>query len=240
MSETSGDNRALLVERRGPIAIVTLNRPEKRNALSVALRRQIAAAFTALPDDPDLAVAVLTGAGPAFCAGMDRTEFGGDDAHKRELFESSRDAFAAVSSFPLPVIAAVNGPALGGGLGLAACCDVRIASPAATFGLPEIRLGVPASYAAARRVAGDQLARELAFTGRILSAEEALAAGIVREVAGDPVARALDLGGQMARHGRRVLEGTKRVVLEAAAASEAGRALEAELGAFHRALFGRE
>jgi enoyl-CoA hydratase len=240
VSQPGGDARALLVERRGPVALVTLNRPEKRNALSVELRRAIAAAFADLGADAGVAAAVLTGAGSAFCSGMDRTEFGGDEAHRRDLFESSKAAFEAVSAFPLPVVAAVNGPALGGGLGLAASCDIRTAGPAATFGLPEIALGIPASYPAAIRVLPDQLARELALTGRILSAEEALAAGLVREIAADPVARAIEMAEQMARHGRAVLASTKRLIVEANEASLAARGWEAELRLFREALFGRD
>src|SRR5439155_786955 len=116
--------------------------------LSVALRRELAACFRALASDRDVCAMVLTGAGTAFCAGMDRSEFGGDADHRRDLFESSKELFASLGELPIPAIAAINGPALGGGSALAASCDIRLASPATRLGHPEVALGIPASYAA--------------------------------------------------------------------------------------------
>ncbi|MGH2785297.1 MAG: enoyl-CoA hydratase/isomerase family protein [Actinomycetota bacterium] len=227
----------VLVVTADGIATVTLNRPEKRNALSLELRHELASTFQGLGADPDVAVVVVTGAGTAFCAGMDRTQFGGDDANRRELWETSAALFDTLSALPRPVIAAVNGPALGGGFALAAVCDVRFASPAATFGHPEIRLGIPPSYAALLRALPDQIAREMAFTGRVLGAEEALALGIVRDVAEDVVARARDLAEEMAQHGAKVLEQTKRLMIEAGG-GVAEAAWEAEMKLFRKALFG--
>ena len=227
----------VLVVKADGIATVTLNRPEKRNALSLELRRELASAFEGLGADPDVAVVVVTGAGTAFCAGMDRTQFGGDDANRRELWETSAALFDTLSALPRPVIAAVNGPALGGGFALAAVCDVRFASPAATFGHPEIRLGIPPSYAALLRALPDQIAREMAFTGRVLDAEEAHALGIVRDVAEDVVTRARDLAKEMAQHGVKVLEQTKRLMIEAGG-GVAEAAWDAEMKLFRKALFG--
>jgi len=135
------------------------------------------------------------------------------------------------------VIAAVNGPALGGGFALAAVCDVRVAAPGATFGHPEIRLGIPPSYAALRRALPDQVAREMAFTGRVVDAAEALALGIVRDVADDVLARANDLAKEMAQHGPKVLEQTKRLMIEAGG-GVAEKAWDAEMKLFRKALFG--
>src|SRR5438445_8912542 len=115
------------------VATVTMNRPEKRNALSLELRRALADVFDGLGADPAVAVVVLTGAGTAFCAGMDRSQFAGDRANREALYETSIRLFSSVARIPLPTIAAVNGPALGGGSALAAACDVRLASPSATF-----------------------------------------------------------------------------------------------------------
>jgi enoyl-CoA hydratase/carnithine racemase len=229
----------LLEERRGAIAILTMNRPEKRNALSVELRYALAGAFRALAEDQSVAALVLTGAPPAFSAGMDRTEFGGDDEHRRHLFESSRAVFETLMRFPLPALAAVNGHALGGGFGLAACCDVRLASPSAQLGLPEIALGIPSSFGAALLAAPAQTARELVFTGRVLSAAEALELGIVRAVADDVLGAAVALAQQMVRHGRAVLEGTKRMIVESMLGGEAVRAWDAEMRRFHEVLFGK-
>lgn len=227
----------LLVDKSDGIATVTLNRPEKRNALSLELRGELASTFEALGSDDSVAVVVLTGAGTAFCAGMDRTQFGGDDENRRALWESSGRLFDTLSALPRPVIAAVNGPALGGGFALAAVCDVRFAAPGATFGHPEIRLGIPPSYAALLRALPDQIAREMAFTGRVVGASEARALGIVRDVSDDVVARAHELAKEMAQHGPKVLEQTKRLMI-AAGGGVAEKAWDAEMDLFRRALFG--
>ena len=227
----------VLVVKADGIATVTLNRPEKRNALSFELRRELASTFEALGADPDVAVVVVTGAGTAFCAGMDRTQFGGDEANRRAIWDTSAALFDTLTAMPRPVIAAVNGPALGGGFALAAVCDVRFAAPGATFGHPEIRMGIPPSYAALLRTLPDQVAREMAFTGRVVDANEARALGIVRDVADDVVGRALDLAKEMAQHGVKVLEQTKRLMIEAGG-GVAEKAWDAELKLLRAALFG--
>lgn len=227
----------VLVDTVDGIATVTLNRPEKRNALSLELRGELAEVFQRLGSDPNVAVVVVTGAGTAFCAGMDRTQFGGDDANRLALWETSARLFDTLSQLSRPTIAAVNGPALGGGCALAAVCDVRFASPAATFGHPEIRLGIPPSYAALLRMLPDQVAREMAFTGRVIGADEALAFGVVREVAEDVVSRSRDLAKEMTQHGAKVLEQTKRLMIEAGG-GVAEAAWDAEMRLFRKALFG--
>jgi enoyl-CoA hydratase/carnithine racemase len=230
----------VLTGLEGAVATVTLNRPDKRNALSIELRRELSEVFEHVADDPSVSVVVLTGAGTAFCAGMDRSQFGGDEANRRALYETSTGLFDALMRVPLPTIAAVNGPALGGGSVLAAACDVRLAAPTATFGHPEIGFGVPPSYGGLLRLGlSDQLAREFAFTGRIVGADDALALGIVREVAPDVVARAQELGKEMAQHGRKVLEQTKRIMLEAGG-GVAERAWDAEMALFRSVLFREE
>jgi len=227
----------VLVDSADAVATVTLNRPEKRNALSLELRRDLGDEFERLGAAADVAVVVLTGAGTAFCAGMDRTQFGGDDANRREIWETSNRLFDALSAVAAPVIAAVNGPALGGGCALAAVCDVRLASPTATFGHPEIKLGIPPSYAALLRMLPDQIAREMAFTGRVVEANEALALGIVREIADDVVGRAQELAKEMAQHGAAVLRQTKKLMIEAGG-GVAEAAWRAEMALFGRVLFG--
>src|SRR5688572_28766823 len=99
----------------GSLAVLTLDRPEKRNALSIALRFALADALDAAAADDAVSCALLTGAGSAFCAGMDVTQFGGDRAHKEQLLESSARAFGAVARFPKPLVAHLNGPAIAGG-----------------------------------------------------------------------------------------------------------------------------
>jgi enoyl-CoA hydratase/carnithine racemase len=204
------------IDRRDGVALVTLQRPEKRNALSIEMRVEIGEAFTALGADDEVGCVVLTGAGPAFCSGMDTTQFGGDIENKRRLVETSTLAFDAVGNCARPVVAAVDGPAVAGGFALALLCDVRIAGPRARFGYPELPRGIPPSYAAARSALPAHVAQDLCLTGRQVGAREALSLGIVRELAeGSPVERALELAAEVAAMPRRAVLATKsRILLE--------------------------
>jgi len=206
----------LSIERQDQVAVITLQRPEKRNALSIELRMEMAHTFAGLSDDEGIGCVVLTGAGSAFCAGMDMTQFGGSRAHKKRLVETSTLAFAAVGECRRPVLAAVNGPALAGGFALALLCDLRIAAQAATFGYPELPKGIPPSYAAARAVLPATVAQELCLTGRIVRAEEAQRLGIVREVVqGQVLDRAVEVAKRIAGLPRdAVLETKRRTLLE--------------------------
>jgi enoyl-CoA hydratase/carnithine racemase len=206
----------LSIERQDEVAVVTLRRPEKRNALSIELRIELADAFNELSTDDDIGCIVLTGAGSAFCSGMDTSQFGGDRANRARLIETSTVAFEAVGDCQRPIVAAVNGPALAGGFALALLCDLRVASEAASFGYPELPRGIPPSYAAARAVLPATVAQELCLTGRIVRAAEAQKLGIVREVvSGDVVPRALALARRVAELPRKaILETKRRTMLE--------------------------
>jgi enoyl-CoA hydratase/carnithine racemase len=230
----------LSIERRDEIALVTLRRPEKRNALSIELRRELAETFRALSEDAEIGCIVVTGAGSAFCSGMDIAEFGGDRAHRRRLVETSTLAFQAVGECRRPVVAAVNGPALAGGFALALLCDLRVGTATATFGYPELPRGIPPSYAAARAVLPATVAQELCLTGRIVRAPEAQRLGIVREVvAGDVVPRGLELAARVAALPRgTVLETKRRTLLERRHLW--GFLFDEEEKAFRRALLGEE
>jgi len=205
----------LSLERQEDVAIVTLQRPEKRNALSIDLRVEIADAFGGLGEDEGVGAIVLTGAGPAFCSGMDVTQFGGERAHKQRLVETSIACFDAIGNCPKPVVAAVNGPALAGGFALALLCDLRLASEDASFGFPELPRGIPPSYAAARATLPPQIAAELTLTGRLLDAFGALKLGIVGAVhaADELMPRALELAGRIASGPRGAVQATKRRIL---------------------------
>ncbi len=205
----------LAIEEHGDVALVTLERPEKRNALSIDLRVELADAFARLASDDSVGCVVLTGAGSAFCAGMDVTQFGGDTDHRRRLVETSTGAFGAVGRCPKPVIAAVNGAALAGGFALALICDIRIAGERATFGYPELAIGIPPSYAAVRTAMSPGAARELCLTGRVIGSEEALRLGVVTEVCPDDQLpeRALALGERIAAMPRAAQVETKRRIL---------------------------
>lgn len=230
----------LSLERRDEVAVVTLQRPEKRNALSIDLRLELADAFSRLGADDEVGCIVLTGAGSAFCAGMDVTQFGGDHEHKRRLVETSTLAFEAIGSCPRPVVAAVNGPAVAGGFALCLLCDLRVAAESASFGYPELPRGIPPSYAAARAVLPATVAQDLCLTGRVVGSEEALRLGIVREVCpGDVVERAVEVATQIAVLPRSaVLETKRRTVL--VRSHLWGFLFEEERSVFSRALLGEE
>ena len=206
----------LSIERRGEVAVVTLRRPEKANALSIELRTELADAFRSVSDDTGIGCVVLTGAGTSFCSGIDTSQFGGDLENRRRVVETSTVAFQSVGSCQRPVVAAVNGPALAGGFALSLLCDLRVASDRARFGYPELPRGIPPSYAAARAVLPATIAQELCLTGRVVSAQEAHRLGIVREVVpGEVVPRAVALAERIAALPRNaILETKRRTLLE--------------------------
>jgi enoyl-CoA hydratase/carnithine racemase len=205
----------LSLERHEDVAVVTLQRPEKRNALSIDLRVELAESFGAMGGDESVGAIVLTGAGPSFCSGLDTTQFGGDREHRERLVETSITCFSAVGRCPRPVVAAVNGPALAGGFALALLCDLRIASEDASFGFPERPRGIPPSYASARVALPAHVATELTLTGRTLDAFGALKLGVVSAVhpPDQLMPRALELAGRIAAGPRAPLTETKRRIL---------------------------
>ena len=166
------------------VALVTLRRPERRNALSIALRDAFSDTLDSLAADESVSVVIITGEGPAFCAGFDLKEFetaATDPALDRALWASSDRYHHTLLRFPLPLIAAVNGPAIAGGFDLAVCCDVRIASTTAVFSHPEFAWG-DVVYSPLHELVGGAIARELVLTGRTISAHEALELHLVSRV----------------------------------------------------------
>ena len=178
-------NENIRIDRVGPSAArVTLHRPTKRNALSVALRDEVSDALVALGKDDAIKCAVITGAGDVFSAGFDLSEFrrAAEDADfSRALWASSDRFHHALLEFPLPLLAAVNGAALAGGFDVAVCCDVRIAATTARFAHPEFTFG-DVVYSPLHDLVGGAVARELCLTGRELTAHEAFSLGLVSEV----------------------------------------------------------
>jgi enoyl-CoA hydratase len=162
------------------VALLTVNRPEKRNALSRALRGELVQRLDELAKNDEVRAVVLTGAGPVFCAGFDRSEF--SEGGMEEVFADATEYHRRVFTFAKPLIAAVNGPALGGGCDLAAMCDFRIAAATALFGQPQVKFGAAAAYDLMRAVLGTSAAREMCLTGRNYDAEEALRIGLVNRV----------------------------------------------------------
>ncbi|MBC7359812.1 short chain enoyl-CoA hydratase [Desulfacinum infernum DSM 9756] len=182
------EQQVVLEERQGQVAILTLNRPEVMNSLNFAMLRGLHEKVESLRFDNDVRVIIITGAGPkAFCAGADLKERATlNDQQVKEFILTIRNLFTNIEYLPKPVIAAVNGIALGGGTELALACDIRIASTTATMGLTETRLAIiPGAGGTQRlpRLVGRGKAKELIFTGRRVGAEEALSIGLVNQVA---------------------------------------------------------
>jgi enoyl-CoA hydratase len=177
----------LEVDAQG-VALLTINRPEVRNALNQAMVDEIGAALTSLEGRNDIRTLIFTGAGDkAFLGGADIAELKARDA-KGARKRINTNLFAQIERFPMPTIAALRGFALGGGCELALACDLRICGQGAKFGQPEVALGIiPGAGATYRlpRVVGQAMAKELIFTGRIFGADEALAMGLVSKVVAD-------------------------------------------------------
>ncbi len=200
------DDALVLRERRGAVEILTLNRPDKRNALNTALRTALIAALDELAGDVGVRVIVLTGAGDrAFVAGADVTEFTGRDVAAQAATMQARRVYDVVAASERPLVAAINGACLGGGLELALACDIRIASTTARFGQPEVNLGlIPGGGATQRlpRVVGLGAALRLILTGEPVDAAEALRMGLVEEVTEpeDCLERAIAVAERIARN----------------------------------------
>lgn len=178
----------LLIEKENKIATVTLNRPESLNALNKELLEEISHFLDEAEKDTDLRVLILTGSGPkAFVAGADIKEFSDySGAEGEELSRSGQEkVFNKVENFPKPVIAAINGFALGGGLELAMASDIRIASDNARLGLPEVTLGLIPGYGGTQRLThlvGKGRAAQMIFTAEMISAQRAYEIGLVNQV----------------------------------------------------------
>jgi enoyl-CoA hydratase len=176
----------LLFERRDRVGIITINRPDKRNALNIKTREEGAALLDELRNDTSIHVVVITGAGDkAFIAGADIAEFAGRTAMMQRDVMTARSLFTAIDTFPKPIVAMINGYCLGGGCELALACDIRLASETASFGQPEINLGIiPGGGGTQRltRLVGEGKAMEMILTGEIIDAQSAYSIGLVNHV----------------------------------------------------------
>jgi enoyl-CoA hydratase len=215
----------LLVERRGRVALITINRPQKMNALNIRTRAEGAAAFDELREDESVRVVVITGAGEkAFVAGADIAEFEGRTAVTQRDVMTARSLFTAVDTFPKPVIAMVNGFCLGGGCELALSCDIRVAGENAKFGQPEINLGIiPGGGGTQRltRLVGEGKAMELILTGDMIDAQHAYNLGLVNLVvpAADLEAKTMEMANRIAEKSPIALRMAKEAVKTAARAN---------------------
>lgn len=180
------DYQKLIVERQGRLGVVRINHPEALNALDTLVLRELGQAFDAFAADAGIDVVVLTGEGRAFVAGADIAEMSAMTAAEGKAFgRLGADVFRKIELLPQPVIAAVNGFALGGGCELAMACDIRIASAKAKFGQPEVGLGITPGFSGTQRLprlVGLGKAKELIYTAAVIPADEALRIGLVNKV----------------------------------------------------------
>src|ERR1700739_4729593 len=203
------------------IATITLNRPDKRNAISYELISELLSALAEVQES-SARVLILTGAGKAFCSGMDlenlKSLIGRTEEQSLEDSRTMAQLFRSIHDFPKPTIAAVNGPAIAGGTGIATICDFTLAVAEAKFGYTEVRIGfVPAIVSTfLLRQVGEKQGRDLLLTGRIFSAEEALRLGLVNEIV-EPerlLTRAHELAQKLIENSPASLRGTKDLLAQ--------------------------
>jgi methylglutaconyl-CoA hydratase len=212
----------ILYELRSPAVVLTINRADKRNALSQALIADLTNAFARARDDAAARCVILTGAGPTFCAGMDLTELRESADRNPGAEEVWSDAmklatlFDLIYTLPKPTIAAVNGAAVAGGAGLVTVCDLAISVTAAHLGYPEVRRGLVAAMVLPHllRHVGERLARQLLLTGELIGAEEAVRTGLINEATPSErlLPRALELARSLAEGGPQALAATKQLL----------------------------
>lgn len=211
--------KTILVNDSGPVRTMTLHRPDRRNAMTPAMQMELIAALEEAATS-GCRVLVVSGAGPAFCAGLDLSALkemqGATAGDYRADAERIARLFLALYELPVPTIAAVHGPAIAGGAGLAILCDFTLAAPEAKFGFTEVRIGfVPALVSAFLSLQiGDKRSRDLQLTGRILDANEALQMGLVNEVVPqeDLSQRVESLAQSLLANSPQALGATKRMI----------------------------
>lgn len=209
----------LTLAYEGPLALVTLNRPDKRNAISYELIDELLRVLAEV-NDSDASILILTGAGKAFCSGMDLDNLRAitSRSEQENLADSQAMAkmFRTLYEFPKVTVAAVNGPAIAGGCGLATLCDFTLASTDAKFGYTEVRIGfIPAIVSAFLiRQVGEKQARDLLLTGRIIGAEEAYRLGLATEMVPPEslLQRARELAADLLHNSPASLLATKRLL----------------------------
>lgn len=217
-------------QTRGLVGVATINRPERRNALDAAHCDELRARMEAAADAA-VRVVLVTGEGTAFCAGADLgTRFEDEDEDAGDPFHDVLQRLLdTIADHPLPVIAAVNGPALGAGTQLASACDLRVAARESLFGIPAARLGIMISAASTERIErliGHAAATEMLLTGRRYDADEAYRIGLAHRVVDDAVADALHWAEEIARLAPLSVQGHKRslaLVAESAGLDDTGR-----------------
>ena len=209
----------LTLAHQDRVALITLSRPEKRNAVSFELLAELMAALDEVEGSP-AQVLIVTGAGKAFCAGLDLDDLKGllGKTHEENVADSARMAqiFRRIYEFPLPAIAAVNGAAIAGGTGIATMCDFTLAVPEAKFGYTEVKIGFVPAIVSSILVwqVGHKIARDLLLTGRLFDAAEAYRYGLVNEVVAPEklMARARELAAQLLENSPSSVRLTKKLI----------------------------
>lgn len=218
---TPADESAVLVENRGHVAVITINRPEARNAVNSAVADGLGEALEQADTDPEIRAIVLTGAGDkSFCAGADLKAISRGEGIDATDKSRRKWGFAGVVTHPIstPLIAAVNGTALGGGTELVLASDLAVAAERATFGLPEVRRGIIAAAGGAFRIVAalpKKAGMEILLTGRAVSAVHAADLGLVNRVVPDTdvVDAAIDLAEEIAANAPLAVQASKRLAL---------------------------
>ena len=229
-------------EERGLVGVATIDRAERRNALNADMCHQLG---RSLRRSNDLRAIVITGAGTAFCSGADLvTRFAAEGDASTDTFRPSfEDLLDAIVAYPAPVIAAINGPAIGAGMQLAVACDVRVAALGARMAIPGGRLGIHLSARNIWRLAqlvGQGAARDFLLAGRTVDAQEAQHLGLVQYVEHDALASALALAGEIAASAPLTIRGHKRALNLVAEADWLGEAARIEIAAQEQAAFASE
>src|ERR1700693_1239456 len=196
MMESRMKYETIILDRKDGIGYLTLNRPDRANTISLQLMHDVVSAMEQVEADQEYRVVIVTGAGKHFCGGADLRDFaerarerataGAERRGSGDFVTPQRDIFSALEESRVPVIAAINGAAMGGGCEIALACDVRVISDTATIGLPEIRFGaLPAGGGTQRlpRLVGARIAEEMSFSGLPWTAQEAFRVGLVNRVA---------------------------------------------------------
>ncbi|MFJ6078003.1 enoyl-CoA hydratase-related protein [Pseudarthrobacter sp. NPDC092419] len=207
----------MLVEARGQILLVTLNRPDVLNAVNGAMTDQLSTALTRLETSPELRIGVITGSGRAFCAGLDMKAVARGASIEATRHPTWGFAGIATRKITKPLIAAVNGDAVGGGLEIVLACDLALAASTVRFGLPEVRRGLFAAGGGVHRASQQlpkKIASDLLLTGRLFTAEEAACWGMVNSVVspGDVLPEAIRLAQLVAANAPLAVQATKRLI----------------------------
>jgi enoyl-CoA hydratase len=215
-TEKSAAYTNVIVEKKERIGIVSINRPQAKNALNSAVVTELQTALNWAAKDPDVRVVVIKGEGGVFVAGADIKEMAGlSVSASYEIAERTRILHNQIAHLPKPVVASIEGYCLGGGLELALACDIRLCDPNAVFGLPEIKLGIIPGGGGTQRlfeIVGPSIASHLIFTGDFLSADRAYELKLVSRIEADVHTAAMLLAAQLADGSQNALAAAKRMI----------------------------